>query len=160
METKICGICKEDLDIEQFSFKNKLTKKRQAECKECYKKYQKQWYKKNATEHKKNTGRNRNIYVKRNQEFIVKYLSEHPCIDCGETRIPVLEFDHVSGEKEENISYMRQHSMEHLIDEIAKCEIRCSNCHRMKTFRQFNYYKNLLDRDGKLLVGPANIKVI
>jgi hypothetical protein len=57
-------------------------------------------------------------------------LAEHPCVDCGETDPVVLEFDHVRGKKKFNISgnaYAK--SDQELEKEIAKCEVRCRNCH-------------------------------
>ena len=32
-------------------------------------------------------------------------------------------------------------SLDTLKKEIDKCEIRCANCHRRKTAKQFNFYK-------------------
>ena len=63
------------------------------------------------------------------------YLATHPCINCGEKDIVVLEFDHVRGIKEFNISWavFRQVSIKRMLDEIAKCDVRCANCHRRKT---------------------------
>src|SRR4051794_8192832 len=71
---------------------------------------------------------------------IVKYLQSHPCIDCGETDIIVLEFDHVRGVKKFNVCSRIQVSWDALLDEINKCEIRCANCHRRATaMRSKNY---------------------
>jgi len=57
----------------------------------------------------------------------------HPCVGCGETDPVVLEFDHVRGEKKWNVAMCYGRSMESLVEEIAKCEIRCANCHRRRT---------------------------
>jgi hypothetical protein len=63
------------------------------------------------------------------------YLREHPCVDCGEPDLVVLQFDHVMGEKVANISLLvrRLVSWQKIMDEIAKCEVRCANCHARKT---------------------------
>ena len=69
--------------------------------------------------------------------FITAHLKANPCVDCGETDTIVLEFDHVAG-KDFNISDATRKgvSMKKLKDEIAKCEVRCSNCHRRKTYER------------------------
>lgn len=70
----------------------------------------------------------------KNRIFVDKYLSDHPCSDCGENDIIVLEFDHVRGVKSFNISTgIKRKSISALIEEIGKCDVRCANCHRKKT---------------------------
>lgn len=67
---------------------------------------------------------------KRNQKLIYDYLKDKSCVDCGETETVVLTFDHVR-DKKYTISDMvrRAYSTETIMAEIAKCMIRCFNCH-------------------------------
>lgn len=76
------------------------------------------------------------------REFIVEYLKNHPCVDCGEADIVVLDFDHVK-DKVLDISHMMQQkwSLKKIQIEIIKCEVRCANCHRRKTAKDRGYYK-------------------
>ena len=69
--------------------------------------------------------------------YITTYLKANPCVDCGETDAIVLEFDHLK-DKDFNISDAARKgvSIKKLKDEIAKCEVRCSNCHRRKTYER------------------------
>jgi CO dehydrogenase/acetyl-CoA synthase beta subunit len=87
----------------------------------------------NAKEHSK-AARNRI------RTHINTHLKANPCVDCGETDIVVLEFDHIggAGTKHFNISDATRHgySMKKLTEEIAKCEVRCANCHRKKTYER------------------------
>jgi len=53
----------------------------------------------------------------------------------------VLEFDHVKGEKKFDLANGASQSYESLKKEISKCEIVCANCHRIRTIKQFGYYK-------------------
>jgi hypothetical protein len=66
------------------------------------------------------------------------HLKANPCVDCGETDPIILEFDHITNDKHFNISDAVRHgySMKKLIAEIAKCEVRCANCHRKKTYER------------------------
>ena len=60
---------------------------------------------------------------------------ESGCVDCGYKENPTaLEFDHVRGEKTFTISKNPSLAWERIEEEIAKCEVRCANCHRIRTF--------------------------
>jgi len=76
----------------------------------------------------------------RTRAFISNYLKTNPCVDCGETDTVVLEFDHIgeAGTKEFNISDATRigYGITKLKAEIAKCEVRCANCHRKKTYER------------------------
>lgn len=76
------------------------------------------------------------------REFVYSYLLTHPCVDCGNTDPRVLEFDHVRGEKKASISELvrTRHSLKAIKLEIDKCEVRCANCHRIKTSEQFSWW--------------------
>ena len=69
---------------------------------------------------------------KRKKEFIQNYLSSHPCVDCGLSDVRCLEFDHINGDKSFSLSDCRSHSQVKIEAEIAKCEVRCANCHRIR----------------------------
>lgn len=66
------------------------------------------------------------------------YLLEHPCMDCGETDLDVLDFDHVSGTKVCEVSRMisRGYRIWRIKAEVAKCEVRCANDHRRVTAKR------------------------
>lgn len=76
------------------------------------------------------------------KKFIRQYLSEHPCVDCGQSDPDLLEFDHVTGTKVAGIGRMIAGAcrMERLLDEIDKCVVRCLYCHRKRTIKQFGWY--------------------
>jgi hypothetical protein len=62
------------------------------------------------------------------------------CADC-KTKIPypeIYDFDHLPGfEKIRTVAQsMTAGTMEELVDEISKCEVVCSNCHRIRTKRR------------------------
>ena len=56
-------------------------------------------------------------------------------MDCKESYpYYVMDFDHVRGRKHKNVMELIPTLSKKLIDEeIAKCEIVCSNCHRVRT---------------------------
>ena len=64
------------------------------------------------------------------------YFRDHPCVDCGETDPIVLEFDHL-GDKSFCIGTgFRDRNWQSVLDEIAKCDVVCANCHRRRTARR------------------------
>lgn len=64
------------------------------------------------------------------------YKASRPCKDCGNKFHPeVMEFDHVRGEKLFQLSdAVRGKSLRDIATEIAKCDLVCANCHRIRTF--------------------------
>lgn len=72
--------------------------------------------------------------------FIDKIKSETPCLVCNNRFSPeCMDFDHRNpDEKDFNIELMRRYSvknMQRLLDEMAKCDILCAVCHRIKTHK-------------------------
>jgi hypothetical protein len=66
----------------------------------------------------------------------INQFKRHPCADCGGEFPPYLmDFDHVSGDKLDDICGMRMRtvSREAIRAEIEKCEVVCANCHRART---------------------------
>lgn len=64
-------------------------------------------------------------------------LKSNPCTDCGGS-FPVccMDFDHMDGfQKSYNIGCMFAHhySKDSIAEELKKCELVCSNCHRIRT---------------------------
>ncbi len=78
--------------------------------------------------------RNTALRVER-REWLNQYKTDRGCVDCGYYAYPVaLDFDHLPEyEKLNRISILKYSSMEKLMAEIAKCEIVCANCHRVRT---------------------------
>lgn len=61
-------------------------------------------------------------------------LKDGPCADCG-GRFPrvAMDFDHVRGEKLFEIGNGIRYKAAAVLAEIEKCEVVCSNCHRVRT---------------------------
>lgn len=80
--------------------------------------------------------RERTKASRRRLQGIVNDLKRKPCVDCGGEFPPVaMDFDHRDGEQKiGNISLLVNQGSEHaLMKEIAKCDLVCSNCHRVRT---------------------------
>lgn len=64
-----------------------------------------------------------------------KYKAGRPCADCGlHFHSVAMDFDHRPGEvKLFNISASSSRTDEEVEREIAKCDLVCANCHRVRT---------------------------
>lgn len=140
---KKCSKCKKLLPFNEFNWKIKGVKRAYC-CKNCSREYIHEHYE-NNTDYYLNKARKRNLAVRaQSQKYIGKYLLTHPCVDCGERDILVLEFDHKDrGNKLIEISKMIKNrgTLAILIQEIQKCDVRCANCHRRKTAIEDNSWK-------------------
>ena len=69
--------------------------------------------------------------------WLNEYLKTNPCVDCGEPDPIVLEFDH---QRDKNFAIgdavRKNITLNKVIAEVAKCEVRCANCHRRKTYKE------------------------
>ena len=69
-------------------------------------------------------------------QFVAAIKLDSGCVDCGFKGHPhALTFDHLPQyEKKFNIgAAIRCTNKQDLLDEISKCEVRCANCHAIKT---------------------------
>ena len=84
------------------------------------------------------------ISIKKQKESLAQYLKDlkekNPCMDC-KVSYPyyMMDFDHVRGTKQANVAELiNTLSKKRLDEEIAKCEVVCSNCHRARTYLRKN----------------------
>lgn len=127
MEVGKCMRCKQYKSLCDFDF---AVKRRRRNCKTC------QAFVNSDEEverRKKKACEKSSISASRGMTYVCEYLLKHPCVDCGEEDIRVLDFDHVRGEKYMDITNMRCLNLEKIQEEIDKCEVRCGNCHMIKT---------------------------
>jgi hypothetical protein len=123
----------------------------QSWCKECKNSWDRDHYQNISTGRKREIKDRKYRIREEARAILCDYFAEHPCIDCGETDIVVLEFDHL-GNKEFTISAAMQQgfSIDSIKKEINKCESVCCNCHRRRTAQRENSWRiSLLKREIK-----------
>lgn len=150
---KKCSTCKVEKPLSAF-YRNKTKKDgRQYSCKKCQNIYHnKIWYEDKKEKRKQQVKEYKEINKRINFRRILHNYFSKGCIDCGETDFRCLEFDHVRGTKRKlrGTSGVGQfvrdgYKWETILNEIKKCEVRCSNCHKIRTFKQLNYMKDMED---------------
>lgn len=130
----ICSKCLIDKTSECFASRgnNQLHK----QCKECKreaigKHYQlnKEKYKSRAVKHNKKARNKIRQYIRECKNI--------PCMDCKKS-FPhyVMDFDHLYDKKINVADIVKFCSMRMAKEEISKCEIVCSNCHRERTWQR------------------------
>lgn len=148
---KTCHTCRIELPLDQFPPNRARSDGRQSMCRACYASYQREYHRRRVEEdpeyrdRTRTARRDRQRRIRReNHRQLLRHFARHPCVDCGEGDHVVLTFDHVRGTKRFTIAD-RLYTMrwERLLEEIAKCEVVCANCHMRRTARRAGYYRGL-----------------
>jgi hypothetical protein len=148
-EVKRCSRCGETKPLSEFNRKD--SGRLQSFCRRCNSAYLKEHYRKNRAYYLAKTRKNKRVAKINARTYILKYFETHPCVDCGETDPIVLQFDHVRGEKATEVSTLLGpgFSVEKVEAEIAKCEVRCANCHVRRTAKQFGWHRYMDPDHGR-----------
>lgn len=136
--SKSCTKCKRAIAPENLI--NKKTSKDgfSSICRPCQREYLREHYRNNKQSY---LDRNK-IRSRKNREKIID-LKRRPCSDCGQTFHPyIMEFDHRDpATKTHNVSAIHWLDLKNIKAEIAKCDLVCANCHKLRTFRRLQETK-------------------
>lgn len=137
---KVCIRCGIERPVSEFRIR--ATGALDLRCRACIARYQHDWYMANREAQIARARVRGEKTAAANRVLVYTYLSEHPCVDCGESDPAVLEFDHIAT-KYRDISLMTRtgFAWTTIRAEIAKCIVRCANCHRRKTAREQGIYE-------------------
>lgn len=116
------------------------------ECKVCCRLYRrnrkevnriqmKEWRSNNIEQNRKLNTKSRNSNFIKNKN-IVQRLKENPCIDCRLVfPLVAMDFDHRDNTQKlfQVSNSLRSRSTKTILNEISKCDLVCSNCHRLRT---------------------------
>lgn len=128
MEDKKCYKCGETKSVSLFSINPSRPDGFNSQCKECHSKYRKEHYLKNKQKYINKAALNKEKFV-----LWFKTLKKSlKCKVCGEDREWVLDFHHRDpNSKDTEVSKLRNSgSKNRVLEEINKCDVLCSNCHR------------------------------
>lgn len=132
---KKCSQCQTLKNISEFGTNKAKSDGLQNQCKPCRKQINHKYYMANPKREERSEAGKR--LRRKNKAIVYKYLASRCCIDCGLDDWRVLEFDHIENNKTANIaSLMQSASSKNMLAEIEKCEIRCRNCHTLKTYER------------------------
>jgi len=142
MNTRICATCKIEKNETEFHFRDKKANRRSSWCKDCSKSYTAKHYDKRKDQYIAAAVVSNRKRREKLRRIKWEYLKGRSCIDCGEKDPVVLDFDHREN-KIESISRLISQfaSIEKIKEEMDKCDIRCANCHRRRTAKQFCWFE-------------------
>lgn len=130
---KKCSKCLSVKTVEEFNLSTRSPDGRHTYCRDCSKAH----YRENKERHLANVRKNAERYRSAGQSLMIEAFSSG-CVDCGTTDIRVLEFDHVRGVKFKGVASLVRdgYPAATIVREIAKCEVRCRNCHTIASYER------------------------
>lgn len=140
-DMKVCTACRRPKNKADFNKNRARHDGLQSRCRPCDQTYAKKLYRKDPESAQKYVERARSSRISARKR-VMAFLLEHPCVDCGEGDPVVLDFDHIDpAEKTDSVSQLfRNGAYKKAFEEIEKCIVRCANCHRRRTAKQFNWW--------------------
>ena len=131
---KRCLKCGVEKELDEFHRWHRMDG-RQPWCKSCRRAYDAAYHQRVRARRKEQKRRNKLAFLQWYREL----KESLPCADCGQrVHHAALQFDHLPGsDKRGDVGHLMRHSSQRLIlDEIAKCEPVCANCHAIRTFER------------------------
>jgi hypothetical protein len=128
---KTCNRCKKSKSLDAFANRSAASDGKQRHCRSCHSEMMKAHYKAKPE-----------VYAEKalayRQTFMgwVRSYKARPCVDCGvQYHFAAMDFDHL-GDKEFVLSSAWHKNRVEVEAEIAKCDVVCSNCHRIRTYNR------------------------
>lgn len=149
---RLCTSCGEHRPPDDFPARGRT-------CLICRRAYGRRHYEKNRRYYVVKAKVRRALVIAEVRAWIAQYLRSHPCLDCGERDVRTLEFDHRDrSSKTAAVAVLARggYSLQRVRAEIDRCDVRCANCHRIRTHAQRGWWGSLLAADGlsERAVGP------
>lgn len=136
---KQCARCSTPKPFDAFNKNTRNSDGLHSYCRVC----QSAHYQQNRARHVRNVRRADERRIRKMRQLIAARFREG-CVDCGLSDFRVLEFDHVRGVKRDHVSRLLRggYSSRSIIEELAKCDVRCRNCHAIVTAqrRESNWF--------------------
>lgn len=117
------------------------------QCRECINKYAREYFRRNPSKFVQKSRISKTRQRDRLRRLVLEVKTGRACLDC-QIILPhyVLDFDHRDGTvKMGNIADLVGKGVTDkvLLDEIAKCDVVCANCHRVRTYNRNNHYQRV-----------------
>ena len=141
-----CGRCGKLKPVEQFAWRRKRKRQRDNMCAPCRSAYGRDHYLANRQRYIDAEARRKRERAETRTKYLIEFFRSHPCADCGETDPVVLEFDHLRDKRFEVTNQFASRNWQEILNEIAKCDVVCANCHQRRTARRAGYLRAVLSQ--------------
>jgi hypothetical protein len=142
-----CGACGELKAADEFAWRRKARGQRDNLCRPCRSAYHREHYEANRQRYIDQARARKQALAVERTTYLIEFFKTHPCLDCGERDPVVLEFDHL-GDKAFSIGQaLPYRNWQSILEEIAKCDVVCANCHRRRTAERRGSLRAVLGRD-------------
>ena len=114
-------------------------------CLPCRRERGRRHYRQNRTYYLEKARRQRAVSTARAWEYVLSVLEGRPCYDCGQVDVRVLEFDHRDRRtKRASVAVLvaEGYGLDAIAREIEKCDVRCANCHIIKTREEAGWFRS------------------
>jgi hypothetical protein len=148
VESKRCCRCGATKPVGEFNWRRKALGQRDTMCRPCRAAYKHEHYSANKARYITQAAESKKRLRLARTKWLLDYFRAHPCRDCGESDPVVLDFDHLEDKSfaiGESLTYRR---WERILEEIAKCDVVCANCHRRRTARRHGSVRAALANDA------------
>ena len=142
-----CDRCGEMKPADDFAWRRKARGQRDSFCRPCRSAYGREHYVANRQRYIDQAAEVKRRLRLARTTFPIEYFATHPCVDCSEPDPVVLEFDHLRDKSFDIGQKLLQRNWQSILDEIAKCEVVCANCHRRRTARRRSTVRAALSED-------------
>jgi hypothetical protein len=136
---KVCGTCRKSKPLADFNRKASRPDGLQEVCRDCNRETSRRYYAANRDRHVRTIVERTARRRRELKGFLADYLAKHPCVDCGNPDLRVLDFDHRpgSGKRKDVMQMVKEgFSLATVMVEIDKCDVRCRNCHAIATLER------------------------
>jgi hypothetical protein len=136
---KVCGTCRKSKPLTEFNRKSAKPDGLQEVCRDCNRESSRRYYRENREKHVRMIVERTAVRRAESKSFLAEHLLGHPCVDCGNADLRVLDFDHRPGTQKRG-DVMRLvadgFSIARIDEEVRKCDVRCRNCHAIVTLER------------------------
>lgn len=132
-KTKMCGTCGKIQSLDEFCKKKASKDGLNSSCRTCKSRFNADHYKNNTQYYRDKTTRRHHEL----QQWWKTYKEKLLCSKCGFDHPAAIVFHHRNPEnKKDTVSSLVHSGKKVVLEEIAKCDILCSNCHMILHYEE------------------------